>query len=66
VRQERRPGFQVPEVFLIEASANIGVKAESVWVSAICHPPLQPGDFPSFYRPRRRQFTGVPHYFSYV
>jgi hypothetical protein len=29
-RRERRPGLQVPEV-LIEASANIVVKAESVW-----------------------------------
>jgi hypothetical protein len=51
--------------FLIEASANIVVKAESVWVSAICLP-LWPGDCPSFYRPRRRQFTGVPHCSGYV
>jgi hypothetical protein len=29
-RWERRPGLQVPEV-LIEASANIVVKTESVW-----------------------------------
>jgi hypothetical protein len=28
--------------------------------------PLWPGDCPSFYRPRRRQFTGVPHCFIYV
>jgi hypothetical protein len=28
--------------------------------------PLRPGDCPSFYRPRRRQFTGVPHCSSYV
>jgi hypothetical protein len=27
-----------PRGFLIEASANIVVKAESVWVSAICRP----------------------------
>jgi hypothetical protein len=53
--------------FYIEASANIVVKAESVRVSAIRrHPPLRPGDCPSFYRLRRRQFTGVPHCFIYV
>jgi hypothetical protein len=28
--------------------------------------PLRPGDCPSFYRPRRRQFTSVPHCSSYV
>jgi hypothetical protein len=28
--------------------------------------PLRLGDYPSFYRPRRRQFTGVPHCSSYV
>jgi hypothetical protein len=30
-----------------------------------CSPPvpLRLGDFPSFYRPRREQFTCVPHYF---
>jgi hypothetical protein len=53
-RRERRPVPQVPEV-LIEASANIAVKAESVQVSAVCPPRI--GDCPSFYRPRRRQFT---------
>jgi hypothetical protein len=63
-RRERRSGLQVPEV-LIEASANIVVKAESVQVSAIRRP-LRLGDCPSFYRPRRRQFTSVPHYFVYV
>jgi hypothetical protein len=26
----------------------------------------QPGDCPYFYRPRREQFTCVPHYFPYV
>jgi hypothetical protein len=61
---ERRPGLQVP-VVLIEASANIMEKAESVWVIAVrrrqC--PLLLGDCPSFYRPRREQFTCVPHYF---
>jgi hypothetical protein len=60
---ERRPGLQVPKV-LIEASANIVEKAESVWVIAVRRP-LSPaaGDYPSFYRPRREQFTCVPHYF---
>jgi hypothetical protein len=60
---ERRPSLQVPEV-LIEASANIVEKAESVRVIAIRRPvsPLL-GDCPSFYRPRREQFTCVSHYF---
>jgi hypothetical protein len=60
---ERSPGPQVPEV-LIEANANIVEKAESVWVIVVCRP-VSPrlGDCPSFYRPRREQFTCVPHYF---
>jgi hypothetical protein len=62
-RWERRPSLQVPEV-LIEASANIVEKVESVWLIAIRRP-VSPrlGDCPSFYRPRRKQFTCVPHYF---
>jgi hypothetical protein len=36
-RRERRPGLQVPEV-LIEASANIVVKTESVPVSVVRRP----------------------------
>jgi hypothetical protein len=40
--RERRPGLQVPEV-LIEASANIVVKAESAWVIAVCRPPAAGG-----------------------
>jgi hypothetical protein len=28
--------------------------------------PLRLGDCPSFYKPRRGHFTGVPHYFIYV
>jgi hypothetical protein len=63
--RERRPSLQVPEVFRIDVSANIVVKAESVRVNAICRP-LRPGDCPSFYRPRRGQFTGVPHCFIYM
>jgi hypothetical protein len=62
VRQERRPVLQVPEV-LIEASANIVVKAESVQVSVVRRP-LRLGDCPSFYRPRRRRFTSVLHCLS--
>jgi hypothetical protein len=60
---ERRPGLQVPEV-LIEASANIVEKAESVRVIAVRRP-VSPrlGDCPSFYRPRRELFTCMPHYF---
>jgi hypothetical protein len=60
---ERRASLHVPEV-LIEASANIVEKAESVWVIAV-RPPVSPrlGDCPSFYRPRKEQFTCVPHYF---
>jgi hypothetical protein len=61
-RRERRPVLQVPEI-LIEASANIVVKAESVRVSAVCLP-LRLGDCPYFYRPRRWQFTSVLHYLS--
>jgi hypothetical protein len=64
VKRERRLGLQVPEV-LIEASANIVVKEESVQVCAL-RPSLRLGDWPSFYRSRRRQFTSVPHYFVYV
>jgi hypothetical protein len=41
-RRERRPGLQVPEV-LIEASANIVVKTESVRVSALRRPPTARG-----------------------
>jgi hypothetical protein len=60
--RERRPGLQDPEV-LIEASANIVVKAESVRDCYMSSPlPLRLGDCPSFYRPRKEQFTGVPHY----
>jgi hypothetical protein len=62
-RRERRLVLQVPEV-LIEASANIGVKAEGVRVCVVRLRvrPLRLGDCPSFYRLRREQFTGVPHY----
>jgi hypothetical protein len=56
VRRERRLVLQVPEV-LIEASANIVVKAESVRVCVVRCSPLRLGDCPSFYRPRRKQFT---------
>jgi hypothetical protein len=51
-KRERRSGLQVLEV-LIEASANIMVKAESVQMSAVRRA-LRLGDYPSFYRPRRR------------
>jgi hypothetical protein len=44
---ERRPGLQVPEV-LIEASANIAVKAESVRVIAIRRAPCGWGTTPPF------------------
>jgi hypothetical protein len=58
--------LQVPEV-LIEAGANIVVKAESVQVIAIRRPvPLRLGGCISFYRPRRKQITSVPHCSSYV
>jgi hypothetical protein len=46
-RRERRSGLQVPEV-LIEASANIAVKAESVRVFAIGRPPVARGLSPPF------------------
>jgi hypothetical protein len=61
--RERRPDLQVPEV-LIEASANIMERAESMWVITVRRPvSSRLGDCPSFYRPRREQFTCVPHYF---
>jgi hypothetical protein len=62
-RRGRRLVLQVPEV-LIEAIANIGMKAESVQVNAVrlYVSPLRLGDCPSFYRPRREQFTGMLHY----
>jgi hypothetical protein len=61
---ERRPGLQVPKV-LIEASANIVAKAESVYAITARRrvSPLRLGDRPSFYKPRRERFTGVPHYY---
>jgi hypothetical protein len=46
-RRERRPGLQVPEV-LIEASANIAVKAGSVRVRAPCRPHCGRGTAPPF------------------
>jgi hypothetical protein len=63
-RERRRSGLQVPEV-LIEASANIVVKMESVQVCVVRRPPAAWG-LPLLYRPRRRQFTSVPHYFIYM
>jgi hypothetical protein len=61
---ERRPGLQVPEV-LIEVSANIVEKAESVWVIVVRRPvsPAAGGLPPPLYRLRREQFTCVTHYF---
>jgi hypothetical protein len=64
VRRERKSGLRVLEV-LTEASANIVGKAESMQMIAICRPPWL-GDCPSFYRPRREQFTSMPHCSSYV
>jgi hypothetical protein len=69
-RQERRCGLQVPRG-VIEASANIVEKTESVRTIAIRCPesgvfffPLRRGGSPSFYRPRRGRFTSMPHYFA--
>jgi hypothetical protein len=45
VWRERRPGPQVPEV-LIEASANIVEKAESVYLIAVHLPSLAAGGLP--------------------
>jgi hypothetical protein len=62
-RWERRLVLQVAEL-LNEASANIGVKAKGVQVCVV-HLRVRPprlGDCPSFYRTRREQFTGMPHY----
>jgi hypothetical protein len=59
-RRERRRGLQVPRG-VIEASANIVGKAESVFTITIrcsvsgvlCPVPPRRGGSPSFYRPRR-------------
>jgi hypothetical protein len=49
---------------LIEASANIVEKAESGRVVAVRLPvSLRLGGCLSFYRPKRGQFTCMPHYF---
>jgi hypothetical protein len=42
------------------------VKAESVRVFLLSIASLWLGDWLSFYRPRRKQFTSMPHYFAYV
>jgi hypothetical protein len=42
-KRERRPSLQVPEVYRIEASANIVVKAESVRVCVVRRPPAARG-----------------------
>jgi hypothetical protein len=55
-RRERRRGLQVPSG-VIEASANIVGNTGSVCVVL---PPRQGGS-PSFYRPRRGWFIGMPH-----
>jgi hypothetical protein len=66
-RRERRRGLQVPRV-VIEASANIVGKAESVKAIALRRPWSRVGGggggSPPFYRPRRGRFTGMPHYFA--
>jgi hypothetical protein len=67
-RRERRRGLRVPRG-MIEASTNIVRKTGSVRTIAIRCPvpyvfPLRRGGSPSFYRPRRGRFTGVPHYFA--
>jgi hypothetical protein len=68
-RRERRRGLQVPKG-MIEASANIVGKTGSVRTIAIRCPvpyvscPLRRGGSPSFYRPRRGRFTGMPHYLA--
>jgi hypothetical protein len=58
--EEARPPS--PEV-LIEVSAHIVARTESVRVIAICCRVSSPvgGGSPFLYRPRRGQFTGMPH-----
>jgi hypothetical protein len=62
--RERRSGLQVPRG-VIEASANIVGETESVRLTATrCLYAPAAGGSPPFYRPRRGQFTGMPHYFA--
>jgi hypothetical protein len=64
-RRKRRQGLQVPEVFWLRRVLISWWRLKACeWVLSVV--PLRPGDRPSFYRPRRRQFTGVPHCFIYV
>jgi hypothetical protein len=61
---QARRGLQVPRG-VIEVSANIVGKAESVFTITVCRPvPLRRGGSPPFYRSRRGRFTSVPHYFA--
>jgi hypothetical protein len=68
-RRERRRGLQVPRG-MIEASANIVGRMGSVRTIAIrCPVPCisclpRRGGSPSFYRPRRGRFAGMPHYLA--
>jgi hypothetical protein len=64
-RRERRSGLQVLKVFDWGKCQYRGEGSEraSVFATVVLMRPL---DCSSFYRPRRRQFTGVPHCSSYV
>jgi hypothetical protein len=62
-KRERRCGLQVPRG-VIEASAYIVGRTRSEPCAASCLCPPQRGGSPSFYRPRRGRFTGVPHYLA--
>jgi hypothetical protein len=65
VRWERRSGLQVPEV-LIEASADIVVKAESVRVIALYRPSPAAGGRPLLLWAKERAVYRRATLFSYV
>jgi hypothetical protein len=64
-RRERRRGLQVPSG-VIEVSSDVVGELRSVCVLSDVRVlmSLRRGGSPSFYRPRRGRFTGMPHYLA--
>jgi hypothetical protein len=62
-RRERRRGLQVPNEVIgdvVGELRNVCVK----WFRMFVSMSLRRGGPPSFYRPRRGRFTGMPHYLA--